>query len=295
MDNWLDGSLPCRSTTSQLNIDRAGLTTTQRPSLAAHTTKINRSKWYHGKRKKITGSQSWLQPLAYGMPALHERPSCNRTKIKEPEPRSLSQESRHLHEQWDSLVMKHGKLWRRAANDDGTSATLQLIAPREYCSGILAELHDSPTGGHLGMKKMPGCLRQRYYWSEVSADIKQWCTTCRTCAARKTASPHQKAPIGTFKAGEPMQTVAVDILSPLPDTPIRNHYVIIAMDYFKMAEAYAILNQEATTIASKLVTEIFLRFSPPEQLHSDQGRQFQSTLDSPRYPNNNYHTYTAFF
>ena len=204
---------------------------------------------------------------------------ANRKKIKEPELRGLSHESRHLHEQWDSLVMKHGKLWRRAANEDGTSATLQLIAPREYRSEILTELHDSPTGGHLGMEKMLGRLRQRYYWPGFSADVKQWCTTCRTCAARKTASPHQKAPLSTIRAGEPMQTVAVDILGPLPDSPTGNRYVLVAMDYFtRWAEAYAIPNQEATTIARKLVTEMFLRFSPPEQLHSDQGRQFESTL-----------------
>ena len=37
-------------------------------------------------------------------------------------------------------------------------------------------------------------------------------------------------------------------------------------------------NQETSVIAEKLVEEVFLRFSPPEQLHSDQGRQFESTL-----------------
>ena len=51
------------------------------------------------------------------------------------------------------------------------------------------------------------------------------------------------------------------------------------MDYFtRWAEAYAIQNQEATTVADKLVSNFFLRFSPPEQLHSDQGRQFESSL-----------------
>ncbi|KAL5491798.1 hypothetical protein EMCRGX_G017162 [Ephydatia muelleri] len=35
---------------------------------------------------------------------------------------------------------------------------------------------------------------------------------------------------------------------------------------------------EATTVAKKLVDEMFCRFSPPEQLHSDQGRQFESDL-----------------
>ena len=76
-----------------------------------------------------------------------------------------------------------------------------------------------------------------------------------------------------------MQIVAVDILGPLPNSPAGNRYVLVAMDYFtKWEEAYAIPNQEATTVANKLVNEMFLRFSPPEQLHSDQGRQFESTL-----------------
>ena len=35
---------------------------------------------------------------------------------------------------------------------------------------------------------------------------------------------------------------------------------------------------EAEIVARKLVDEVFCRFSPPEQLHSDQGRQFESVL-----------------
>ena len=50
-------------------------------------------------------------------------------------------------------------------------------------------------------------------------------------------------------------------------------------DYFtKWAEAYAIPDQEATTVSQKLVDEFFCRFSVPQQLHSDQGRQFESEL-----------------
>ena len=76
-----------------------------------------------------------------------------------------------------------------------------------------------------------------------------------------------------------MQIVAVDILGPLPEIPSKNRYVLVAMDYFtRWAEAYAIPNQEAITITTKLVNELFLRFSVPEQLHSDLGRQFESRL-----------------
>ena len=58
-----------------------------------------------------------------------------------------------------------------------------------------------------------------------------------------------------------------------------NKYVLAAVDHFtRWVEAFPIRNQEATTVARKLVDELFCRFSPPEQLHSDQGRQFESEL-----------------
>jgi transposase InsO family protein len=43
-------------------------------------------------------------------------------------------------------------------------------------------------------------------------------------------------------------------------------------------EAYPIPNQEARTVARKITDEFFFRFSPPDQLHSNQGRQFESEL-----------------
>ena len=50
-------------------------------------------------------------------------------------------------------------------------------------------------------------------------------------------------------------------------------------DYFtRWTEAYALPNQEAGTFAKKLMDEFFFRFSLPEQLHSDQGRQFESKV-----------------
>lgn len=43
-------------------------------------------------------------------------------------------------------------------------------------------------------------------------------------------------------------------------------------------EVWAIPNQEAKTVAHKLLDEMFCRFSLPEKLHSDQGRQCESRL-----------------
>ena len=80
-------------------------------------------------------------------------------------------------------------------------------------------------------------------------------------------------------AGQFLGRTFCAVTGPLPETEDGCKYVMVAMDCFtRWVEVYAIRNQEATTVAKKLVDEMFCRFSPPEQLHSDQGRQFESDL-----------------
>ena len=79
--------------------------------------------------------------------------------------------------------------------------------------------------------------------------------------------------------GYPLQLVAVDIMGPLPETSNGNKYILVAEDYFtRWLEAWPIPNQETKTVAEKLLNEMFFRFSLPDQILSDQGRQFESAL-----------------
>ncbi|KAF7643046.1 hypothetical protein LDENG_00246090 [Lucifuga dentata] len=58
-----------------------------------------------------------------------------------------------------------------------------------------------------------------------------------------------------------------------------NCYVLVAMDYFtKWPEVYAVPDQSAATTAEKLVQEMFCQFGAPEEIHSDQGRNFESQV-----------------
>ena len=73
----------------------------------------------------------------------------------------------------------------------------------------------------------------------------------------------------------------MDIVGPLPKTKEGNVYLLVMTDHFsKWAEAYPIPNQEAITVAQKLVDEFLCRFSTPEQLHADQGHQFEAGVIS---------------
>ena len=127
-------------------------------------------------------------------------------------------------------------------------------------------------------------LKEHFYRPGHWSDVNNWCRTCATCATLKTPAPKPKAHLQTITAGYPMQIVATDILGPLPLTSNGNCYLFVATDYFtRWVEAYPIPNQEAVTVANKLTKEFFFRFSLPEQLHSDQDKQFESTVISEMY------------
>ena len=76
-----------------------------------------------------------------------------------------------------------------------------------------------------------------------------------------------------------MERIAIDIIGPLPETPRKNKFVLVVSDYFtKWTESYPILNQEAATVAEKLVSGFICRFGVPRELHSDQGTSFESKV-----------------
>ena len=76
-----------------------------------------------------------------------------------------------------------------------------------------------------------------------------------------------------------MEWIAVDIAGPLPIITQGNRYICVVMDYFtKWPEAYVLPNHEAETVAEVLVNQFFTRFGVPGELHSDQGREFESQV-----------------
>jgi hypothetical protein len=55
--------------------------------------------------------------------------------------------------------------------------------------------------------------------------------------------------------------------------------MLIAMGYFiKWPEAYAIADQESSTVADALLTNFFCHFGIPREIHSAEGRNFESRL-----------------
>ena len=76
-----------------------------------------------------------------------------------------------------------------------------------------------------------------------------------------------------------MECVALDIFGPLPISENGNEYIIVLGEYYsKWVDAWAVPNHTAQTMADKLVIEFFTKSGCPKQIHTYQGREFQSEL-----------------
>ncbi|KAL5506599.1 hypothetical protein EMCRGX_G008281 [Ephydatia muelleri] len=193
-------------------------------------------------------------------------------------PKHLSSHTQALWAQSSYLVLQNGVLYRRWEDVPckGLHRRLQLVLPPTLVPVLLEALHSSIRGGHFGTSKTLAKVRERFYWVGQRKDVAAWCSGCLSCASRKPPPAKLRAPLQLDPAVRPLQRVAMDIMGPLPETSRGNKYILVIADYFtKWSEAYPIPNMEAITVAKCLVNEFICRFGVPEQLHSDQGRNFE--------------------
>lgn len=181
--------------------------------------------------------------------------------------------------QWDSLVMHNGVLCRKWESANGKDAHLQVVVPRKRVKDVLESFHDGTSGGHLGVKRTLMKIRQRFYWIHCREDVENWCKKCVNCSAVKGPHTRSRGALKLYNVGAPWERIALDVAGPFPTSDSGNKYILVVMDYFtKWPEAFAIPNQEAVTIAEKLVNEVCCRFGVPLEIHSDQGRNFESAV-----------------
>ena len=79
-------------------------------------------------------------------------------------------------------------------------------------------------------------------------------------------------------ASRPNELLAVDFTILEPDTTRRENVLVMTDVFSKYSLAVATKNQTAETTAKVLVKEWFSKFGVPQQIHSDQGRNFDSSL-----------------
>ena len=153
----------------------------------------------------------------------------------------------------------------------------QFLVPKNYVVAVLDQMHKSILSGHLGRDKTLSKINERFYWPKMYSDTLKYLQKCDKCQKIKSAPP-RIAPLQPLRPKKPMELVTMDIAGPLPKSTSNNEYILVICDHFtKYTVCYAIPDQTAITIASKLVDYMCI-FGVPDSVLTDQGRAFQSAL-----------------
>lgn len=154
-----------------------------------------------------------------------------------------------------------------------------LILPDQLKEKVLELNHDIPLAGHQGIARTLKKVKEKFFWYGVSDYVRHYVTTCATCSKNKKTDRYGRFPMTAFQAGAPMERVHIDFLGPLPKTARGNEHILMMVDQFtKWVECVPLPSQTADVTARAAVNELFSRFGMPFQVHSDQGRNFESKL-----------------
>ena len=190
-----------------------------------------------------------------------------------------SSETKTLWNEWQRLVIKDNVLCRKWISPDGLRTVFQVVMP--YClrSEFIQLVHSGATGGHLGRSKTEDQVRRRAYWPGWMSDVRIELRKCTPCARYHRGDPPRQFNLNPFPAGEPFETISIDITGKHPRSSKGNEYILTVVDSFsKFAEAYPIRAHTAPIVARTLATQFFPRYGTPMRLLSDQAPEFESEL-----------------
>jgi hypothetical protein len=180
---------------------------------------------------------------------------------------------------FERLKLVDGVVYRKWYDKHGVEIGQHLLAPKQIRAKILEAAHDGQVAGHYAVKQTLRKVREHFYWPGIMADVRHYCRSCVVCQQRRPAPKRPHHALVQDRVGEPMQRLTIDIMGFERATPRGNRYVLVMVDTLsKWAEAVPMPDERAETVAGLLVEHVVCRLGVPMQIHSDQGRQFESAV-----------------
>lgn len=154
----------------------------------------------------------------------------------------------------------------------------KIVVPKECRNEILAESHNIPTSGHMGIYKTYHRIIERFYWPKMKYDISRYVRSCKTCATHK---PDLRGPNGLMTSQpvvtRPWEMLSTDLMGPLPRSNKGHKFILVITDYFsKYSLVFPLKSSSADIVVRKLEEEVFLVYGVPRIIICDNGPQFTS-------------------
>ena len=172
-----------------------------------------------------------------------------------------------------TFTLENGVLCRHVTQDGHT--VKQLVVPALLHHQAMYMAHHLPLSGHRGKAKTRLLLQKAFAWPGMYAEIDRYVDSCPICQSTFT-SPVLKVSIGITKLlTEPFAKVAIDILGPVNSaSSTGKQFHLLYVDLATRYPDAVPLSSITTEAVAQALFEICSRVGFPEQVTSDNGRQF---------------------
>ena len=110
----------------------------------------------------------------------------------------------------------------------------------------------------------------------MAKDIENWTLSCQLYQQKKQPIPKIRAPLQSIETTRPLEMVGIDIVE-LTKSKSGNRYGLVMVDLFtKYLNIYPLKDQTAKMIVCHIQNKYVCQHGAPEQLHSDQGKNFNA-------------------
>ncbi len=130
---------------------------------------------------------------------------------------------------------------------------------------------DHDKTGHLGARKTGELLNSRFTWPGIGRDVLRHVQSCDTCLRLNKAGNVKAKLVERPTLSEPLESVAVDLVGPLPKGKRGCRFILTYMSMgTKWPEAVSLRTGSANEVAEALLS-IFSRISFPLRVLNDRG------------------------
>lgn len=154
----------------------------------------------------------------------------------------------------------------------------QRITNVEKQKELIELYHDTPSGGHFGVRKTLLKLKQKYIWKNMYKMVKKHVSTCDLCQRNKQVR-HTREPFCiTDTPTQSFETIVIDTVGPLRPSGDYRYILTMQCELTKYVIAAPMETKEAVSIAKTLVENLILKYGLFRTLKSDRGTEFTNEL-----------------
>ena len=154
-----------------------------------------------------------------------------------------------------------------------------LFVPKVMRRQLISEAHDRPEAGHGGVDRTAERVQMAFWWPNLRFDCQTYIQECITCQTARSSKPPPATLVPLPITTRVNERVHLDLFGDLRTSGEGNKFILVITDSFsKYTEIVAIPNKSAEQVAKAFFERWLIRFSAPECLVSDNGREFANKV-----------------